>query len=310
MPDLWVDGKTTLAFWEWGASYTIVKNRHIGLDQAPVPKGQPWDIPSLTSGIVARSVQSPEIGHITIVDTGRRKRRFISYCHGYYGGAVAYGTRLGRGDWMMRLALEGEKPGSLWGGVHCHVVVHDIIGGAYLTGLNDTYYDPAVEIAAYRAAAATAGSGSTPFDPEADMPLNANTDYDAFKNMMWRFLKFDSRDGGPVADGTQGPTVFERLNAIAASPAPVAETGIIANTEENYQTLASMIQRGFRFDVRPNGVGADWKLGASVFELLAANATVDYSKLAAAIVAAGGTTPTAAQIAKAVNDDAAKRLGS
>lgn len=39
-------------------------------------------------------------------------------------------------------------------------------------------------------------------------------------------------------------------------------------------------------------------------------AQIDYTKLAGEIVKAGGTAPTAAQIAKAVNDDAAKRLTS
>lgn len=56
-----------------------------------------------------------------------------------------------------------------------------------------------------------AGSGETDFD----MPLDANADYEAFKQMMWRFLKYDSRDGGAKADHTLGPTVFERLNASA-----------------------------------------------------------------------------------------------
>ena len=159
------------------------------------------------------------------------------------------------------------------------------------------------------AAGSAAGDGSTPFDPEEDDVLDQNRDYEAFKNMMWRFLKFESRDGGPVADGKEGPTVFERLNA--ASNAAPAETGLLANTEQNYQNLVAMLQRGYHFDIRPNGVGATWELGPTVFELLQASGpAIDYEKLAGAIVAAGGTAPTAVQIAKAVNEDAAKRLQS
>lgn len=161
MPDLWKNGVTTLPFWAKG-NYTIVPGRHIGLDQATVPGGQPWDIPALVAGTVVRSVQSPLLGHITVVDTGRSTRRYISYCHAYYGGAATVGTKLSQGQRTSRLALANEQPGSLWNGVHCHVVVHDKPGGAYQTGLNDNYYDPGVEILVYKATTA-GGGGAKPF---------------------------------------------------------------------------------------------------------------------------------------------------
>lgn len=47
------------------------------------------------------------------------------------------------------------------------------------------------------------------------------------------------------------------------------DMGTIDNTEANYQTMVGFLQRAFKFDARPNGVGADWKLGPTVFESLA-----------------------------------------
>jgi hypothetical protein len=48
------------------------------------------------------------------------------------------------------------------------------------------------------------------------------------------------------------------------------DMGTLDNTEQNYQTFASWLQRAFKFDVRPGGKGANWQLGPTVFELLSA----------------------------------------
>lgn len=58
-----------------------------------------------------------------------------------------------------------------------------------------------------------------------DMPLNATTDYEAFKTMLWRALKWDVRDGdqGAGADSALGATLWDRLGGIRAAvaqPAP------------------------------------------------------------------------------------------
>lgn len=164
--DLWRDGTMTLEFWAWGANYTIVKNRHIGLDQAPDPAGQPWAVPSLVDGRVVASIQTGTLGRVVVVDTGRATRRYISYCHGYYGDPLYLDAAAPQGARVMRLARANERPGSLWRGVHCHVVVHDKMHGAFEVGWNDTYYDPAVEIAAYLGNDSTAGGGSSPFVPK------------------------------------------------------------------------------------------------------------------------------------------------
>lgn len=259
MPDLWRDGRMTLPFWATGSAYTIVPGRHIGLDQAPIPGGQPWDVPALVAGRVVLSVQTSAIGRVTVVDTGRSKRRFISYCHEFYGNPAPTGTNLKQGARTGRLALANESPGSAWLGVHCHVVVHDNMYGAF-SRVGDTYYDPATEIANYLAS--PAGGGATPL--EEDMPLDATTDYEAFKTMLQRALVFDIRPGGAGADARLGRTLWEQLNGIEKA----ASTPI---TADQVKAIADQVVKA---------IGTP-------------SAVVDY-----------------AAIAKAVNDDAARRLAS
>lgn len=52
---------------------------------------------------------------------------------------------------------------------------------------------------------------------EEDMPLNPNTDYDAFSNMLQRALKYDVRPNGRGADWKLGPTFFEQINGISGN---------------------------------------------------------------------------------------------
>ncbi|WP_447948205.1 hypothetical protein [Microbacterium maritypicum] len=88
------------------------------------------------------------------------------------------------------------------------------------------------------------------------------------------------------------------------------------NIESDYAAMAGILQRGYKYDVRPGGVGADWKLGPTVFESLSgaqgAALTADQVKAVADAVVKAIGKPTVtidyAAIADAVNDDAAKRL--
>ncbi len=52
---------------------------------------------------------------------------------------------------------------------------------------------------------------------EDDMPLNADTDYEAFKTMLQRALRFDVRPNGAGADWKLGPTIWERFNGVHAA---------------------------------------------------------------------------------------------
>lgn len=49
---------------------------------------------------------------------------------------------------------------------------------------------------------------------EEDMPLDQNKDYEAFRNMLQRALRYDVRPNGVGADHKLGPTIWERLNGV------------------------------------------------------------------------------------------------
>ena len=140
-PDRW-----TFAFWEWGAGYTIVKNRHIGLDV-----GSRGRVPSLLPGRVVRVVKTLTLGYVVIIDTGRSHGRYHSHCHMSGHGLPREGDWVEQGQEFATVAtgpkgLPASDPnfgGTLWDGAHDHLVVHNKIGGAYLYGQDDEYYDPA-----------------------------------------------------------------------------------------------------------------------------------------------------------------------
>lgn len=83
------------------------------------------------------------------------------------------------------------------------------------------------------------------------------------------------------------------------------DMGTLDNTEANYQTFAGFLQRALRYDVRPNGKGADWRLGPTVFELLRAaddSTEVEGVKGAVSAIAVKMTDEDRAAIAKSVAD--------
>ncbi len=66
-----------------------------------------------------------------------------------------------------------------------------------------------------------------------NMALDADKDYDAFKRMLYRALKWDVRDGnnGPGADAKLGATIWDRLGRVqqvAASAAPQIDYDALA----------------------------------------------------------------------------------
>ena len=74
--------------------------------------------------------------------------------------------------------------------------------------------------------------------------------------------------------------------------------GTLDNTEDNYRTFASFLQRALKFNVRTDGLGADWRLGPTVFELLrAADDSGDIKSIAVKL-----TDEDRAAIAKSVAD--------
>jgi hypothetical protein len=64
----------------------------------------------------------------------------------------------------------------------------------------------------------------------------------------------------------------------------VDDMGTIDNTEENYQVLGRMLQRAIKFDIREGGFGPDWKLGATLWEkIAAADDSAEVAKLGASV---------------------------
>ncbi|VXC32336.1 conserved hypothetical protein [Microbacterium sp. 8M] len=91
----------------------------------------------------------------------------------------------------------------------------------------------------------------------------------------------------------------------------LSEEDDMLDANRDYDAFKTMLQRALKFDVRPNGAGADWKLGPTVWERLnqiqaaASGVTIDPQQVASAIADA---VPD--DMAKQVADELAKRLQS
>lgn len=83
------------------------------------------------------------------------------------------------------------------------------------------------------------------------------------------------------------------------------DMGTLDRTEDNYQTFAYWLQRAFKFDVRTDGMGPNWRFGPTVFELLrAADDSAEVKNVGGAVsaIAVKMTDEDRAAIAKAVAD--------
>lgn len=79
---------------------------------------------------------------------------------------------------------------------------------------------------------------------------------------------------------------------------PQEEDDMPLDKDRDYAAFATMLQRAFKYDVRPNGVGATYTLGPTVFEMLAAaDDSADVKAIKVAL-----TDQDRAAIAKAVAD--------
>lgn len=148
LASFWNPGRFTRGFGAVGLGYTIVKNRHIGLDVAST-----GDIPALVAGVVSQVASTTQMGKCVEIDTGRSDGRYWSYCHVANVDLPARGTQIGRGDRVGRVARgpktlpmsHPEFPGRSWGGPHVHLVVSNIRGAAWTyppaRRLSD-FYDP------------------------------------------------------------------------------------------------------------------------------------------------------------------------
>jgi hypothetical protein len=144
-------------------------------------------------------------------------------------------------------------------------------------------------------------------------------DKETFIAWMWEFFKYRSRDGGG-ADWKGGPTVFERLTGLVGSVATL--TGLVNPDEpeggKGWIPFRNALSRWLIFHSRidgPEGKGATIherlnQIEAAVREAPGNTVTVkiDASMLATALSDPKVTAAFAGPIAKAVNDDAARRM--
>lgn len=107
---------------------------------------------------------------------------------------------------------------------------------------------------------------------------------------------------------------YKMKNVFQAVPGG-KEENMALDAVADYPAFANMLQRAFKFDARPQGVGADYKLGPTVFESLAGAQNkgvteAQVKSIADAVVKSIGTPTVSvdyARISKDVNDEADKR---
>ncbi len=200
--DFFATWRWTLLFWERGKDYTIVTNRHIGLDVGRF-SGVPEQVPALKSGTVVRVLWTKTMGMVVVLDVGAG--RFHAYCHLSGAKLPARGQWIAQGARVGRLA-EGpanvptsdiEFPGTAWGGIHLHLVETNHPDAAYTFPRikGSEFYNPADTIKQLLAGAADTGI-ARPFDPEEDdMPLTDQEKKD-IAAAVWSFAIGEAGQSG------------------------------------------------------------------------------------------------------------------
>ncbi|WP_058632193.1 M23 family metallopeptidase [Microbacterium oxydans] len=146
-------------------------------------------------------------------------------------------------------------------------------------------------------------------------------DKETFINYLWEFFKYRSRDGGPDGSGEgykKGATAWERLNSALASLATL--TGLV-NPDENaggkgWLPFRNAMSRWLIYHSRidgPEGKGATLHERLDQIESAVRaggdiKLTIDAGMLAKALADPKVAQAFAAPIAKAVNDDVARRM--
>lgn len=193
----------TLGFWAWGADYTIVKNRHVGLDIGTNRRAV--DVPALVGGRVIIVTKTRAMAWVVVLDTGLPgARRYHAYCHLSAVNLPRPGTWIERGDRVAKLAAgardydDPEFPGTAWGGIHLHLVMCDVAHGAYTLNTGARFANPEDLIRELLSGSPADAGGSTPFDPEED---DMSAEAEAKINEIYALLtagKAGEKDEGEV----------------------------------------------------------------------------------------------------------------
>lgn len=143
--------------------------------------------------------------------------------HSHSIAGLGVGTTTTAGTILGRNAHLDETPGQI-SGMHDHIVFSDYADGAWNTDRPTEDPQPIIDARL----------------KEIDMPLNPETDYDAFAYMLHRALKWDVRDGDQVgATAANGRTIWDRLGQAPAVTvdynklaAAIAQQGVAENVAD------------------------------------------------------------------------------
>lgn len=212
--------------------------------------------------------------------------------------SVRAGARVSAGD---VLGVMGKT------GTASDVHLHFEISPGKIHFSNSGQVDPVPFLSTLIAAPASGGGGT-----------EIVMDKETFIAWMWEFFKFRSRDGAPEATWEKGPTIYERLNGLGAL------AGLVNIDEPNggkgWLPFRNAMSRWLTFHSRidgPDGKGATIherlnQIETAVREAPGGTVTVklDAAMLASALADPKVVAAFVGPIAKAVNDDAAKRMVS
>jgi hypothetical protein len=281
----------------WGRAFGVVDRanyspplyQHRGQDLRKTdPTGSysvPTDVVSLSAGRISHLYTATATGREVVVDTGRARGRYEIHCHSAYFPGL--GAPVGPGTVITRNATAGERPGTGWTAPHDHFVISDYPDAAHVP--SRPVYDPRPFILA--ALAGPAGGGAQPFDPEED-------DVNDRQNMILEHL-YQELLPGKAGVKTQGG-VNKVINDTYAAAVAARNAS---------QSLVGDFQAG---EAGKRPAGRLLGLLDSIFRKPGAEVSAEQVRAIADAVAAQlgkqDVTIDYDRIAKAVNDDAARRL--
>lgn len=244
-----------------------------------MPRGTVLRAPSRCRVVVVGGGTQPATGRFVTLDDGTRWIRYLHMLRqdvrvgDELDPGEAFGLSGASGYGSEHFGASSDKDAAMirrTGGPHVHVTAFR--GRGYTFGSTGT-----VDFHALTGGAVAGGSNSTPGDND----MSVEDVYNARDN-----------DGRNMLD--LGRQIRSDISAVLENL-----TGAVRlDPDKDYAAFTRMLQRGFEFDIRPAGVGPDWKLGPTVFESLAA--ADDSADLGGIKVTLSDTDRT--MIAKAVAD--------
>ncbi|TFC30119.1 hypothetical protein E3O55_08530 [Cryobacterium sp. MDB1-18-2] len=181
----------------WGNAFGLKatgygQNGHRGSDVTGVTAGDV--IPAYRSGVVRKVQFSSFLGTVIVIEADA-DGKFDGYCHARDGALVTVGQRVAAGSGLGRVAGYGDRHGTSWDGVHCHLTRADTLEGVF----SGTVYDPRPTVLAAIAASLNSASSSVAFMATAVLTAPAATQSTKEEEPMFKFV--NAADGTPEERG-------------------------------------------------------------------------------------------------------------